>query len=116
MGGHLRRSVSTAWQIGFGNSQSNLTLVVCAHLILVCVVGGIIAPFLFLAKDAPEYHTGYSVCLSFLCISALASTIYLVVCTVENAQRAKGLGERAGETGDEKALLGDLHPDYRYML
>ncbi|KAF9645801.1 hypothetical protein BDM02DRAFT_3201241 [Thelephora ganbajun] len=57
LSGHLRRSVGTAWQIGFGN------------------IGGIIAPFLFLAKDAPGYHTGYSVGLSFPCISALANTI-----------------------------------------
>jgi len=98
MTGHLKRSVSTAWQIGFGN------------------IGGIIAPFMFLAKDGPEYHTGYSVCLSFLCISSLASTIYLVLCMTENNQRAKWLNEHVGRNSDEKALSGGPHPDYRYML
>ena len=116
MSGHLRRSVGTAWQIGFGNSTLNPTSIVWAYLIFVCTVGGIIAPFLFLASDAPEYHTGYSICLAFLCMSALANTIYLVACASENRQRAKGLGKHVGRAADEKALLGDLHPDYRYML
>ena len=81
-----------------------------------CIVGGIIAPFVFLAKDAPEYHPGYSVCLSFLCMSALASTVYLIVCIMENQQRVKGLSDNDGVAGDEKELLGDLHPSYQYML
>ena len=111
----MRRSVGTAWQIGFGNSVLNFISVICAYLIF-SVVGGLIAPFVFLAKDAPEYHPGYSACLSLLCISAFASTIYLIACKMENNQRAKGLGEHVGKTADEKALLGDLHPDYKYML
>jgi len=114
--GHLRRSVSTAWQIGFANSASNSTPVVSARSIFVRIVAGIIAPFAFSANDAPEYHTGYSVCLAFLCMSALANTIYFIMCAVENRNRAKGSSEYVGGTPDEKAALGDLHPDYRYML
>jgi len=49
-------------------------------------------------------------------MSALANTIYFVMCTMENRKRAKGLSEYVGATPDEKAVLGDLHPDYRYML
>lgn len=75
-----------------------------------------ISPFLFLAKDAPGYHTGYSVCLSFLCLSALASTTYLIMCMMENHQRGKLISGHDRETADEKGQLGDLHPDYRYML
>ncbi|KAI9648328.1 High-affinity nicotinic acid transporter [Ciborinia camelliae] len=40
LGGHHRRSVGSAWQVGFGN------------------IGGIIATYAFLAKDAPEYRSG----------------------------------------------------------
>jgi len=114
--GHLRRSVSTAWQIGFANSESNSTSVVYAYSIFASIVGGIIAPFAFPASDAPEYHTGYSVCLAFLCMSALANTIYLIMCATENQKRAKGSSEYVGGSPDERAVLGDLHPDYRYML
>ena len=114
----MRRSVGTAWQIGFGNSVLNSISVFTsyAHSNFFCIVGGIIAPFVFLAKDAPEYHPGYSVCLSFLCMSALASTVYFIVCIMENRQRVKGSSDHDGKTADEKALLGDLHPDYQYML
>ena len=89
---------------------------VCVHLILVCTVGGIIAPFAFPSSDAPQYHTGYSVCLAFLCISALANTIYFIICATENQKPAKGSSQYVRGTPDEKAVLGDLHPDYRYML
>ena len=116
MSGHLRRSVSTAWQIGFANSASNSTSVARTHSIIVCTVGGIIAPFAFPADDAPEYHTGYSVCLAFLCISALANTIYFVMCAMENRKRDKGLSEHAVGIPGGKEVLGDLHPNYRYML
>ncbi|KAI1213912.1 MFS general substrate transporter [Annulohypoxylon truncatum] len=54
--GHVERSIGTAWMIGFGNC------------------GGIVATFLFVKKDAPYYHTGYTVCLSMgcLCVAACA--------------------------------------------
>lgn len=71
---------------------------------------------MFLAKDAPEYHTGYSVCLSFLCLSALANTVYFTLCIMKNHQRVKGLSDHDGKAGDENAILGDLRPDYQYML
>lgn len=56
--GHTERSVGTAWMIGFGNC------------------GGIISTFAFLAKDAPLYHTGYSICLAMVCLGALAAAAY----------------------------------------
>ena len=116
MSGHLRRSVSTAWQIGFANSASNSTSVIYAYPIFVRIVGGIIAPFAFPASDAPRYHTGYSVCIAFLCMSALANTIYFIMCAMENKKRAKGSSRYVAGTPDGKGVLGDLHPDYRYML
>ena len=87
-----------------------------ACLIFVCIVGGIIAPFVFHANETPPYHTGYSVSLAFLCMSALANTIYFVMCAMENQKRAKGSSEYVGGASDEREVLGDLHPDYRYML
>ena len=89
---------------------------VCAHSIVVRTVGGIIAPFAFPASDAPQYHTGYSVCLAFLCMSALANTVYFIMCAMENQKRAKGSSEHPVGTPDGKGALGDLHPEYRYML
>ena len=56
--GHMERSIGTAWLISFGNT------------------GGIVATFCFLAKDAPKYHMGYSVCIGVVCVGVLAAVLY----------------------------------------
>jgi len=95
LGGHHRRAVGSAWQVAFGNT------------------GGIIAVFAFLKKDAPKYTMGYSICLAFTCLSFVSSTAYMVMCAMENRKRAKTVNHL---TETERADLGDLSPDYRYML
>jgi MFS family permease len=97
LGGHHRRSVGTAWQVGFGN------------------IGGIIAVFAFLQKDAPKYITGYAICIAFSCLSALSCGVYLVACAVQNRSRAKAVRD-ISLTEYEKTELGDMSPDYRYQL
>ncbi|EFQ35628.1 major facilitator superfamily transporter [Colletotrichum graminicola M1.001] len=47
LGGHHRRSIGSGWQVGFGN------------------IGGIVAVFAFLKKDAPRFIPGYSISISF---------------------------------------------------
>jgi len=94
----LRRGVGSAFLIGFGNC------------------GGIIATFTFLAKDAPKYTKGYSLSLGFIGFSAVCCTIYFFALNSENRKRARGESEHSGKSQEEKARLGDLNPDYRYML
>ncbi|CAL1694005.1 unnamed protein product [Somion occarium] len=79
--GHIHRAVATGWQIGFGN------------------IGGIIASYAFLAKDAPEYRSGYSICISFVCLSALASFLYFIGLTVENRRQVGSKGEEGKVEG-----------------
>ncbi|KAI9834854.1 MAG: hypothetical protein M1819_002762 [Sarea resinae] len=97
LGGHHRRSIGSAWQVGFGN------------------IGGIIATYAFLAKDAPKYKPGYSICISFICLSAVSCLIYLISVWMQNRRREKA-GTDLSLTEFEKAELGDLSPDYRYLL
>ncbi|KAI0382932.1 MFS general substrate transporter [Hypomontagnella monticulosa] len=96
LGGHHRRAIGTAWQIGFGN------------------IGGIIATFAFLSKDAPWFTNGYSICLGFTCLSGLASTLYLISIYLENQRRAKAVRD-VGLSDYEKTEMGDLNPEFRYM-
>ncbi|KAJ9299963.1 hypothetical protein DTO217A2_8069 [Paecilomyces variotii] len=101
LGGHHRRSVGTAWQVGFGN------------------IGGIIATFSFLQKDAPLYRPGYIICISFICLSAASCVAYLLAVWYENRRRdrkATIMHPAAAAEIDEReeALLGDLAPTYRY--
>ncbi|OAL48742.1 major facilitator superfamily transporter [Pyrenochaeta sp. DS3sAY3a] len=97
LGGHHRRAVGSAWQVAFGN------------------IGGIIAVYAFLKKDAPKYIPGYSISISFVCLSALACTLYLCLCMWQNRSRNKSARD-VGLTEYEKTELGDMSPDYRYLL
>jgi len=106
LGGHKRRSIGSAWQIGFGN------------------IGGIIATYSFLSQDTPNYHPGYSICISFLCLSAVSCVVYLLAVFLENAKRQRVragtnpetvmVSTEANDDGDDE-LLGDLAPSYRYI-
>lgn len=97
LGGHHRRAIGTAWQIGFGN------------------IGGIIASYSFEASDATSFfHKGYSICLSFICLSAASCILYFIACVTQNRNREKT--HDVGLTDYEKTEMGDLSPDYRYML
>ncbi|THH00402.1 hypothetical protein EW026_g2123 [Hermanssonia centrifuga] len=82
--GHAQRSVAGAFQIGFGN------------------VGGIIASYAFLAKDAPKYLPGYSICISFACLSGLACCLYFLAITLQSKRRNVEDGETSsdGSTSD----------------
>jgi hypothetical protein len=97
LGGHHRRSVGSAWQVAFGNA------------------GGIIAVFSFLKKDSPKYVKGYSICISFVCLSLISCVAYYILCMVENKKRDRAVADRS-LTEYEKTELGDKSPDYRYLL
>ena len=97
LGGHHRRSVGTAWQVGFGN------------------IGGIIATYAFLPRDAPFYKPGYSICVAFVVLSVLACVAYLLSVWSQNRARERSVRD-VGLTDFEKTEMGDLSPDYRYLL
>ena len=47
-------------------------------------VGGIVASYSFLMKDAPKYRPGYTIIVSFLCVSIASIVGYYVAVTAEN--------------------------------
>lgn len=125
LGGHKRRSIGSAWQIGFGNSELALhPIFILVEVLSPFQVGGIIATYSFLSQDAPNYHPGYSICISFLCLSAASCVAYLLAIFLENAKRQRVRAGTNPETvmasaevnddGDDE-LLGDLDPSYRYI-
>lgn len=98
LGGHHRRAVGSAWQISFGN------------------IFGILSSFIFPATDAKKFfHKGYSICLGFLCFAAANCIAYFIACHTQNKTREKRGGD-VGLTEYERTELGDMSPDYRYML
>ncbi|KAH9922693.1 MFS general substrate transporter [Amylocystis lapponica] len=89
-------------------------------IVHVLVVGAIIAIYAFLAKDAPRYTTGYGICIAFICISVVADFVYLWGLVSENMRRNQcALAYTHDEdvlTAEQKKGMGDLNPDYRYIL
>ncbi|PTU24714.1 hypothetical protein P175DRAFT_0506310 [Aspergillus ochraceoroseus IBT 24754] len=97
LGGHRRRSVGTAWQVGFGN------------------IGGIVATYSFLAKDKPNYTPGKSISVSFLAFSCACCIVYSVCCWYENRRRDRIMA--SGDTSylhEDQEVLGDMATTYRY--
>ena len=98
LGGHLKRSVGSAWQVGFGN------------------IGGIIATYVFLPDKAMRFVLGKSVCIGFLGLAVVSTVTYFVGCAWENKRRDNRVGGHSLLTEEEMSRLGDAHPDFRYIL
>jgi MFS family permease len=101
LGGHHRRAVGSAWQVGFGN------------------LGGIIAAFVFEQQSGGKTKTfslGYSVCIAFCALSIVACVIYGFACWKANKDRRDGKCDVSHLSEEEQLALGDLNPNYRYLL
>ncbi|KAI2637315.1 MFS general substrate transporter [Xylaria nigripes] len=97
LGGHHRRAIGSAMQVGFGN------------------LAGIISTYIFLDSDSPRFTKGYAICLAFSAISAISSLIYCAFIYIENRRRAK-MPTNVSLTDYEKSELGDKNPEFRYMF
>lgn len=115
LGGHHRRAVGSAWQVGFGKLSCPFLQPDMCLTDTTGNIGGIIATYSFLKKDAPKYTPGYSISIAFVCLSALSCSAYFVMCSMENRRRNKSV-RNVGLTEYEKTEMGDLSPDYRYLL
>lgn len=95
MGGHYKRSVSSALMIGFGN------------------LGGIVASNIFIASEAPGFKTGYGTSLGLMWGCGLACTALLLGLRRENRARERGDRDWRLE-GPDADNLGDDHPHFRF--
>ena len=97
MGGHYKRSIGAAMQIGFGNC------------------GGIIASNIYLTNQKPRYPVGYGVSLGLLWLCGLACTVLFVGLKLENNKREQGKRDhRLSLPKEEVENLGDDHPKFRF--
>ncbi|KAI5956170.1 TNA1 [Candida jiufengensis] len=98
-GSHIRKSVGTSWQIGFGN------------------IGGIIATFTFLSKDAPYYVPGLATSVGAVCFSILSALSYWFMCyRLNKAKKTDAYKQKFHSlTEKEQINLGDRNPDFVYL-
>ncbi|KAL6242109.1 hypothetical protein RBB50_011021 [Rhinocladiella similis] len=99
MGGHYKRAIGVAMQIGFGN------------------IAGIVASFIYLSSEAPTYHTGFGAGLGMLFVGILAATGFFLYLRRENAARDAGERDwRYSLPAGEVENLGDDDPRFRFIL
>ncbi|KAI5956171.1 hypothetical protein KGF54_000646 [Candida jiufengensis] len=98
-GSHIRKSVGTSWQIGFGN------------------IGGIIATFIFLTKDAPFYVPGLATSLASLCFAIACSLAYWFMCyRLNKVKKTKAYRDDFNSLSEKEQInLGDRNPDFVYL-
>ena len=97
MGGHYKRSVSSALQVGIGNC------------------GGIVASNIYITSQAPTYAVGYGVGLALLWICGMACTVFFAGLRMENKRRNNGSrDDRYSLPEEELENLGDDHPRFRF--
>jgi hypothetical protein len=97
MGGHYKRSIATALQIGLGNA------------------GGIVASNIFITKQSPRYTTGYGTSLGMLLMCGVTCTVFYFGLKRENKKRDNGSRDyRFEREGEELGNMGDDHPDFRF--
>lgn len=97
LGGHYKKSIGVAMQIGLGNC------------------GGIVASNIFITNQKPTYHVGYGVSLALLWLSGIACTVFFVGLRLENKKRERGERDsRLNLPKEELENLGDDHPSFRF--
>ncbi|KAE9377036.1 major facilitator superfamily protein [Stipitochalara longipes BDJ] len=97
MGGHYKRAIATALQIGLGNA------------------GGIVASNVFITKQAPRYKTGYGTSLAMLLMCGVMCTVFFFGLKAENKKRDDGGRDyRFEKEREELENMGDDHPGFRF--
>ena len=97
MGGHYKRAIATAMQIGLGNA------------------GGIVASNIYITEQAPTYLVGYGVSLGLLWLCGLACTVFVMGLRLENRKRDRGERDyRYQLPKEELDNIGDDHPQFRF--
>ncbi|KEF60355.1 uncharacterized protein A1O9_01915 [Exophiala aquamarina CBS 119918] len=81
-------------------------------------LGGIMAPWMFLPRDAPAYRTGHAVLVAFLCGSWACAVLLWGYCRWENRQRDMGKRDHRlqGLTREQELELSSRHPAFRYLV
>lgn len=80
-------------------------------------LGGIISALVFPSKNAPQYVPGISTCIAFEGLGLLAVANMRWWCRWENKQRDAGKRDHLRQlSAEDQEKLGELHPDFRYML
>lgn len=98
LGGHYKKSIGAALQIGLGN------------------LGGVVASNIYIPGQAPTFPIGFGTSLALVWLTAIGCTVFLVGLIVENRKRERGERDyRYHLPKAEQDNLGDDHPEFRFV-
>lgn len=95
MGGHYKRSMAAAIQVGIGNC------------------GGIVASNVFIQTEAPHYPKGFGTSMGMLGLCGIMATVMFFGLKAENKKRDAGGRDYRYEERDLDNM-GDDHPTFRF--
>ncbi|KAL9007183.1 MAG: hypothetical protein Q9188_000117 [Gyalolechia gomerana] len=98
LGGHYKKGIGAALQIGLGN------------------LGGVVASNIYIPSQAPTFPLGFGTSLALEWLTAIGCTVFLVGLMRENRKRERGEREyRYNLPKAEQDHLGDDHPRFRFV-
>ncbi|QRV94743.1 major facilitator superfamily transporter [Ceratobasidium sp. AG-Ba] len=100
IGGAMKRSVAIAMIVAFGN------------------LGGLIASYTYISKNAPRYYSGHGTLIGVLAMGASVSLVVHLYCKRENARRDREYKSPDAYTHDEivaESTEGDQATFFRFI-
>ncbi|KAF1836160.1 MFS general substrate transporter [Decorospora gaudefroyi] len=114
-GCYLAMPVSIIW-VSMNCGSGYKRAVAIAAIINFGTAGAFVSSNVFLFKETPRFHTGFSTGLGLACMGATAATIYWYGCRRENKKRDQRRAEMPEVLDESMKELGDDHPDFRFAL
>jgi hypothetical protein len=107
--------ISIIW-VSINTGSGNKRAVALAAIINFGTAGAFVSSNVFLFKEAPKFHTGFSTGLGLACMGAVAATITWLGCKRENEKRDLKRSELPVALDKTMKEIGDEHPDFRFAL
>ncbi|KAL4879975.1 major facilitator superfamily domain-containing protein [Aspergillus karnatakaensis] len=104
---------------GVNNAATPTVRAVASGLVFtVGSLGGILAPWVYLSEDGPQYRTGHAILFAFLFASWSVCAGLIVWIKRENRLRAMGARDSVleGLSEEEQVELSSRHPAFRFVL
>ncbi|KAF3032230.1 hypothetical protein E8E11_000983 [Didymella keratinophila] len=114
-GCYLAMPISIIWvsiNIGSGYKRA----VAIAAIINFGTAGAFVSTNIFMFKESPRFHAGFSTGLGLACMGALAASITWFGCQRENKRKDQQRAGLPDVLEDSMKDLGDEHPDFRFGL
>ncbi|KAF2181111.1 MFS general substrate transporter [Zopfia rhizophila CBS 207.26] len=115
-GAYLAMPISIVWiaiNVGKGYKRS----IALGAIINFGTAGAFVSSNVFLKREEPKFHTGFSTGLGLACMGATAASVMYVGCMLENKKRDERRKELPAVLDEGMVVdLGEKHPDFRYSL